>query len=75
MVERVAKALHEIPGMGYDWDDADEGERRHAREYARAAIEAMREPTFDPETVSYHQGMSRRDWWGAMISQALNEEG
>lgn len=40
---------------------------------ASAALKAMREPTFDPDAVSYHDGMSRTDWWRAMIDAALAE--
>src|SRR5580704_13363115 len=42
------------------------------RAEARRAISAMRDPTFEPEKISSHQGMSRIDWWRAMIDEALN---
>lgn len=48
---------------------------------AKAAIstilDALQEPTegFDPEKVSYHKGMTRLDWWRAMLSaSALGEQ-
>lgn len=55
MIERVARAMSEasIPfGLGkqertgwLEWDAMDEISRRHWRRYARAAIEAIREPS------------------------------
>ncbi|GAA5664929.1 hypothetical protein Brsp07_03428 [Brucella sp. NBRC 14130] len=38
---------------------------------------ALQEPTasFDPEKVSYHNGMTRLDWWRAMLAaSALGEQ-
>lgn len=68
MVERVARAIvAAIPSPSQD------GVAISAEGLARAAIKAMREPTFDPDMVSYHRGMTRRDWWSAMISAALSE--
>lgn len=69
MVERVAKAICEESGQV--WDVSGQGYREHCTEFARAAIEAMREPVFDPESVSYHEGMTRADWWRAMVDAAL----
>jgi hypothetical protein len=65
MVERVARVIDEMCA------GADPRDHAAFAEAARAAIAAMREPTFDPETVSYHQGMTRADWWRAMIDEAL----
>lgn len=51
MVERVAKAIHEEDGfdIGYrtagPWDDEEFGCKKRRLSQARAAIEAMREPT------------------------------
>lgn len=73
MVERVARAIHAAAHLSFnsDWDKLTYREGYYAA--ARAAIEAMREPTFDPEAVSYHRGMTRADWWRAMIEAALAE--
>ena len=63
MIERVAMAIADSHGKtGHTFEDD-----------ARAAIKAMRNPAFDVESVSYHEGMSRRDWWEAMIDAALQE--
>lgn len=74
MVERAARAAfknhHEIQGL----PASDQAWAVTAEKWLgaqRAAIEAMREPTFDPESVSYHAGMTRADWWRAMIDEAL----
>lgn len=77
MVERVARALHpeifkDFGGHGPgECPDCDE-QRELARELARAAIEAMREPT---------QRMLDATWtdasaftWRTMIDAALNED-
>jgi hypothetical protein len=69
MVWQVATALAGINLMNLSSND-----RRNHLISARAAIAAMREPTFNVEAVSYHQGMTRADWWHAMIDQALAEK-
>ncbi len=47
MVDRVAAALCELARLplGPSWEDLRDGERAYLRKHARAAIEAMREPT------------------------------
>lgn len=71
MVERVAYAIYEQQ-HGVSFDLASEPEKRAQREIARAAIEAMREPTTEMMTAigypNYPDGWSR---WGAMIDEAL----
>jgi hypothetical protein len=42
-----------------------------ASQARREALLALRDPPFDPETVSYHRSMTRADWWRAMIDRAL----
>lgn len=74
MVEQVTAAVRKAREMSL-CSLCDSHYRRSIRcsceEIARAAIEAMKEPTFDPETVSYHEGMTRTDWWRSMIDAAL----
>ena len=75
MVELVAKAIAPkawtaCGKLGVD-NPAQDARRKASLKHARAAIVAMREPTFDPETVSYHAGMTRADWWSTMIDEAL----
>lgn len=58
--------------------------KRHDSNHEDAAAEiistiraALQEPTenFDPEKVSYHKGMTRLDWWRAMLNaSALGEQ-
>lgn len=78
MIERVARAQAEVIfGKGCPLDDDD-----YVR--ARAAIEAMREPTdamvdagFDAgdDTVQgYSENADPQDTWQAMIDAALNEQ-
>lgn len=46
MVERVAKAIFDRGSvLQKPWEEADDGHREFYRSLARAAIEAMREPT------------------------------
>jgi hypothetical protein len=83
MIERVAREIYGVspfsaapsdnPGdrTFLRWYDLETRHRDQFRDEARAAIAAMREPTFDPDTVSYHQGMTRADWWKAMIDESL----
>lgn len=77
MVERVARAImvNRVGGacLVKDWrrEEVDNVHVAQALAQARAAIEAMRDPPFDPDSVSYHGTMTRRDWWNAMIDAAL----
>jgi hypothetical protein len=45
MIERVAKAICERPPSGYSWLTQSPSSKRFYEAIARAAIEAMREPT------------------------------
>lgn len=84
MVERVAKALWTQAGYFGDWDSTDwiKGPSPYFREQfraqARAAIEAMREPTHvmlsRGNTAAQDYGLGRSPElgvWRAMIDEAL----
>jgi len=83
VVEKVARAIcrTRCRGEAHPCDRGEGGicktgfciDWRLHKEGAMAAIEAMREPTFDPEAISYHDGMTRSDWWRAMVAAALTE--
>ena len=45
MIEQVAKAIHARNDHGSTWSDLDIYSKNEYREDARAAIEAMREPS------------------------------
>ena len=47
MIERVARAICAKDPNDYEWDWLTEGGKAHFLDAARAAIEAMREPTED----------------------------
>jgi hypothetical protein len=69
MTERVAKAIFDAMDItdGLDWTSAER--------YARAAIEAMREPTVDmiDAAASVDRYAEPGDEWGAMIDAALGK--
>lgn len=72
MVERVARAIEAKVNEGRDFCSAED--------VARAAIEAMREPTEAMEEAALDVRPlmlpdSPREVWGAMIDAALNKEG
>lgn len=81
MIERVARAICEERGEG--WDASNEDERASWRETAVAAIEAMREPTegmcwlgqtaLDEECEPSMMGPAPAPIWRAMIDAALSE--
>jgi hypothetical protein len=79
MIERVAKALwlDYWDGDACAWEDAEESARETSRSLARAAIEAMREPTEDMIEAgrSENFGNYPNQAWHAMIDQALTELG
>lgn len=56
------------------WQQINGVERNLCLASAQAAISTIRsallEPTegFNPEKVSYHKGMTRLDWWRAMLA-------
>jgi hypothetical protein len=74
---RVAKAAYESV---YDdgWDNAYEGHQEMCLTAARAAIRAMREPTFrmidEGATSSDETCMYPEDVWNAMIDAASPQE-
>lgn len=73
MVERVAKAICESSGQS--WESAGDGYREICDGFARAAIEAMREPTEDMQEAAdmdrTYYGHIATNNWRAMISAAL----
>lgn len=75
MVERVARALHARKyGEWYDGPCTMTDSQRECLASARAAIEAMREPTRDMiARGSWHRD-NERLFWQAMIDAALNEQ-
>lgn len=92
MIERVARALYEndYKGRVWEWTDAELDEnfphiRKDCRRAARAAIEAMREPTEEMLDAFWNQtGESRemrsrvhsraRRYHEAMIDAAIKEQ-
>lgn len=92
LIERVARAMHakwfEIrPGdFGQAaWEEMPESWRHETMEFARAAIEAMREPTeamlnakYGPENYERVSGwldsLDAETVWQAMIDVALEEQ-
>lgn len=78
MVERVAKAIYEEDDpwhKAWPWPNLSEKQAgaEAYRRCARAAIEAMREPTEAMVNAAY--GSRNAGGYDAMISAALNEEG
>ncbi len=76
MIERVARAINaEAEGPdGRGWNDEDLRTKANCRAEARAAIEAMREPT---EEMLRSVLLSREiagQVWQAMIDAALDEK-
>lgn len=83
MVERVARAIYESYDFVKPWDHPDTVRihHRHTKAAARAAIEAMREPTYamcfadtDAGPPTYNDPLPPGMLWGAMIDVALQEE-
>lgn len=83
LIERVAMAIHRVGGdavlAGMSWEDAPEANREQARREARAAIEAMREPTDLMTRAGSLEGPEGFDGWFAekvwqrMIDKALSD--
>ena len=89
MIERVARAIL-AQGSGFAWEDYAKEARQHALKQARAAIEAMREPTEKMSGASPDEGVKFRTTlfgqegtlevrnpaavWRAMIDAALSED-
>jgi len=80
MVEKVAVALanhiHQGGDYGMTGEEAYEDRRDDYLAMARAAIEAMREPTPEMDDVGRDHNFSRyaTPAWQAMIDAALSEE-
>lgn len=70
MVERVARAMFEAD-RGGSWDDVRENSKAMWRSFARAAIEAMREPTEAMINVGWRSMNDERLPWEVMIDAAL----
>lgn len=77
LIETVAKASFDME-QGFSTTDGFKKQIQPIRDrycsYAVSAIDtifaAMQEPSeaFQPEMISYHHGMSRLDWWQAMLA-------
>lgn len=75
MIERVAKALSIADGNHPDACSNDEDEIPYWTLYvkmARAAIEAMREPTEEMANAGAKVAFMSADLWAAMIDAALS---
>jgi hypothetical protein len=74
MVEKVAKAMHRVDALIQPSWESLEGEQEDYREYARAAIAAMREPTEAMIRAMCGSDVlaenAKRDWQSA-IDEAL----
>jgi hypothetical protein len=69
MVDRVAAAIRE--SEAYWWNRDDEPDDGLAETLARAAIEAMREPTLAVLEAGPSEPYMDIDVWRAMIDEAL----
>ena len=77
MIEQLAKAIHARNDHGSTWNDLDIYSKNEYREDARAAIEAMREPTSEMfETAAYYLGGSDRvrAVWYDLIDAMLEKD-
>ena len=77
MIERVAKAISDTSDHGCPWDSVN---KEQFRKYARAAIEAMRDPTVAMAGVDCPCTLGRveatiKDVWQQMIDEALKDNG
>jgi hypothetical protein len=80
MIDRVAKAMADNDGWGWDNAISDLG-RNMWRAHARVAIAALREPTDEMAEVGFQLHTGHPCWqedvkhaWRAMIDVALREE-
>ncbi len=78
MIERVAKVMWETSHVGQAWGNCSPVQAAIYREDARAAIEAMREPTQEMKLAAYKAWTIRvandadiGKIWQAMIDAAL----
>jgi len=82
LIETVAQKMQaKWSGGLINWDRLHGQLKKDYRDIAEVAVDAilaaLQEPTegFDPEKVSYHKGMTRLDWWRAMLAASpLSEE-
>jgi hypothetical protein len=84
MVERAARAMFNVGRTDAHGGDIYEEQADWWREVARAAIEAMREPTEDMlyhsgdrrgyPYISYHQKLDTAGLWRSLIDKALKTE-
>jgi hypothetical protein len=70
MIERVASAMLQKAFRNPECIDWDRG-TVNFMPLARAAIEAMREPTEDMEQAALESAVSPKRTWQAMIAEAL----
>lgn len=77
MVERVARAICEHALDAPDWDALEPGVKGAYVNHARAAIEALREPTAAMVALAQTPSAwsSFEAFWRAMIDAILKEEG
>jgi hypothetical protein len=76
MVERVAKAIYDVTSvddMTLPWEKAKAGQKELHMEWARAAIEAMREPTEAMLWEGPGDPYMEKHVWARMIGAALKE--
>lgn len=77
-IEQVARAIYEATEPKNVWEIRSDEFKRDYLDYARAAIEAMREPTeamcsAAEDSGSLEAGSSPFGAWQAMIDAALKE--
>lgn len=79
MIERMARAMRELdrskaPANWNRWESAKPEHRQRYLERARAALEAMKEPTDAMLAASGQYNKDRMaEVWRAMISKAMEE--
>lgn len=82
MVERVARALHTVddarsrPDLAVEWEACLPVYQKMKLEEARAAIDAMREPTSAMVEAAHEAdgaGVGYGEVWTAMVDAALSE--
>lgn len=76
MIEKVAIAIAAWTYSGVKWDDCNDKVKEEWKMCAKAAIEAMREPT-DEMLTAFYGTTPKEQWlgkdWQDMIDAALNE--
>jgi len=79
MVERVARALHAMPSEAWSevpWSVLQAMHKERLMRHARAAIEAMREPTPEMVDEAYEYALNENaaGVWRKMIDAALSSK-